>query len=102
MLGYKDEDVSKLASRISEGNLKLDEDEKEYSLFLSGILAELKDPDYSHVESIHYDEATVNLKLIPANFRSSMIRILLEYTEGFSELRGQSWIRIEDSSRIIP
>ena len=92
IIGYKNIDVTMLPARIAEGNLKLDEDEKIYSMFLSKLLPSLSNEDPSHVETIHVNKETTDLQLLPKPFRHSIIKILLEYTKGFSILKEESWI----------
>jgi hypothetical protein len=94
IMGYSAEDVAALPARIAEGNLRLDEDEKEYALFLSGLSPNLKNPETRHVETIHVNKPTSDLQLLPARFRSPILEILANYTKGFSTLKGASWVTV--------
>jgi len=92
IMGYSDKDVAVLPSRIAEGNLRLDEDEKNYSLFLAKLLPSLKNQGPLHIETIHINKPTSDLQLLPAHFRSPLLEILLKYTKGFSTLNDESWV----------
>jgi hypothetical protein len=87
---YRKEDVLALPKRLSRGALRLDEDEREHSLFLSKQLG-LVGKEYRHVETIHLNKPTSDIELIPARFRKSLLKILAEYTKGFTKLEGDSW-----------
>ena len=99
-MGYQDEDVAALPARIAEGNLRLDEDEKNHALFLAKLLHNLRS-ETQHVETIHINKLTSDLQLLPAHFRSPLLKILQEYTKGFSELKGESWIPVSEPSYLI-
>jgi hypothetical protein len=98
IMGYNEADVSALPARIREGNLRLDEDEKEYALFLAKLLPNLKDQKTRHIETIHINKPTSDLQLLPARFRLPTLEILAEYTKGFSTLEGESWVTLPEPS----
>ena len=100
IMGYQDEDVAALPARIAEGNLRLDEDEKNHALFLAKLLHNLRS-ETQHVETIHINKLTSDLQLLPAHFRSPLLKILQEYTKGFSKLKGESWIPVSEPSYLI-
>jgi hypothetical protein len=100
IMGYQDEDVAALPVRIAEGNLRLDEDEKNHAIFLAKLQANLRS-ETQHVETIHVNKLTSDLQLLPARFRLPLLRILEEYTKGFSELKGESWIPVSEPSYLI-
>jgi hypothetical protein len=100
IMGYQDKDIAALPARIAEGNLRLDEDEKNHALFLAKLQANLRS-ETQHVETIHNNKLTSDLQLLPARFRSPLLRILEEYTKGFSELKGESWIPVSKPSYLI-
>lgn len=97
-MGYSDEDVAVLPARIAEGNLRLDEDEKKYALFLAKLLPNLKDQETFHIETIHIHKLTSDLQLLPARFRSPILKILTKYAKGFSILKDESWVRASNPS----
>jgi hypothetical protein len=98
IMGYCDGDVAALPARIAEGNLRLDEDEKNYALFLAKLLPNLKNQEPFHIETIHIHKPTSDPQLLPARFRSPILKILAKYTKGVSTLKGESWIRAPSSS----
>jgi hypothetical protein len=93
IMGYSKADVSMLPARIAEGNLRLDEDEKNYALFLAKLLPNLN-PETRHIETIHLNKPTSNLQLLPVHFRKPLLEILMKYTQGFSALKGESWVAV--------
>ena len=92
-MGYSEADVSVLPARIDEGNLRLDEDEKNYALFLAKLLPNLKQ-ETRHIETIHLNNPTSDLHLLPAHFRKPILDILMKYTKGFSALKGELWVDV--------
>jgi hypothetical protein len=94
IMGYDHEDVTSLPTRIAEGNLRLDENEKKYALFLSGLSPNVNDRETGHIETIHFHKQTSDLQLLPARFRSKIIRILARYTKGYSLLKDGSWVKV--------
>jgi hypothetical protein len=96
-MGYSEADVSALPARIAEGNLRLDEDEKNYALFLAKLLPNLNQ-ETRHIETIHINKPTSDLQLLAAHFRSPILEILMKYTKGFSTLKGKSWVAVPKPS----
>jgi hypothetical protein len=97
IMGYREADVSTLPARIAEGNLRLDEDEKNYALFLAKLLPNLN-PETLHIETIHLNKSTSDLQLLPSHFRKPLLEILMKYTKGFSALKGESWVDVSAPS----
>jgi hypothetical protein len=93
IMGYSEVDVLALPARVAEGNLRLDEDEKNYALFLAKLLPNLNQ-ETRHVETIHLNKSTSDLQLLPAHFRRSLLEILMKYTQGFSAPKGESWVAV--------
>ena len=98
IMGYDHDDIVALPERIAEGNLRLDEDEKNYALSLSGLSPNPNDLKTGHIETIHFHKQTSDLQLLPARFRSKIIRILAKYTKGYSILRDESWVEVSKPS----
>jgi hypothetical protein len=98
IMGYQDGDVAALPARIAEGNLRLDEAEKNHALFLAKLQLNLREPETRHVETIHINKLTSDLQLLPARFRLPLLKILEEYTKGFSALKGESWVPVSKPS----
>ncbi|TRO43465.1 hypothetical protein E2P42_02340 [Candidatus Bathyarchaeota archaeon] len=97
IMGYSSKDVAALRARIVEGNLRLDEDEKNYALFLARLLSNIKD-ETLHIETIHVNKPTSDLQLLPSRFRSPILEIIGNYTKGFSMLKGESWVTVPKPS----
>jgi len=96
-MGYSEADVSALPARVAEGNLRLDEDEKNYALFLAKLLPNIKQ-EILHIETIHFNKPTSDLQLLPAYFRKPILEILMKYTKGFSALKGELWTAVSAPS----
>jgi hypothetical protein len=99
-MGYQQEDAEALPARIALGALRLDEDERDHSLYLAKLSPNLKVSEHVHVETIHLHEQTSDMELVPARFRSPLINILTEHTKGFSTLKDDSWVPIKNSTSI--
>jgi hypothetical protein len=96
-MGYSEVDVAALPARVAEGNLRLDEDEKNYALFLSKLLPNLNH-ETLHIETIHLNKTTSDLQLLPSHFRKPLLEILMKYTKGFSALKDESWVAAPEPS----
>jgi len=93
IMGYRKKDVSALPSRLAKGGLRLDEDEREHATFLaSKVEPSLKGTEHAHVETVHIHKSTGDLELVPARFRASLLKIIMEYTNGLTTLEKNSWI----------
>jgi hypothetical protein len=99
IMGYSKADVSALPARIAEGNLRLDEDEKNYALFLAKLLPNLNQ-ETRHIETIHIHKSTSDPQLLPPQFRSQILKILTQYTNGFSTLKGDSWVTVPEMGEL--
>ena len=86
IMEYRKEDVTALPERVAKGALRLDEDEREHSIFLSKLPG-LVGKEHSHVETIHLNKPTSDIELIPARFRVPLLKIMKEYTKGFTKTR---------------
>jgi hypothetical protein len=91
---YRKEDVIALPERVAKGALRLDEDEREHSIFLSKLHG-LAGKEHSHIETLHLYKPTSDIELVPARFRVPLLKILSEYTNGFTKLEGDSWIPVD-------
>jgi len=94
IVAYRKEDVAVLTERIAEGALRLDQDEREHSIFLSKLPG-LVGREHSHIETIHLHEPTSDIGLVPARFRVPIFKILAKYTKGFTKLEGDSWVTVD-------
>jgi hypothetical protein len=92
-MGYSREDVSAFPSRLAKGGLRLDEDEREHATFLASKFGPgLKGGEHAHVETIHLHKATGDLALVPARFRAALLKIMGEYTKGYTALEKDTWV----------
>lgn len=99
IMEYRKEDVIALPERVAKGALRLDEDEREHSIFLSklpGVVGK----EHSHIETIHLYKPTSDIELIPARFRRPLLKIMKEYTKGFTKLEGNSWIPVNSPKEL--
>jgi hypothetical protein len=97
IMGYLKEDIEALPARIAMGALRLDEDDRDHSLYLAKLSPNLKGKEHEHVETIHLYKPTSDLELVPARFRFPLLKILTKYTQGFTTLKESSWVPIENS-----
>lgn len=94
IMEYQKEDVSALPERVAKGALRLDEDEREHAIFLSKLSGSAG-KQHSHIETIHLHKPTSDIELIPTRFRTPLLKIMMEYTKGFTKLEGDSWVPVE-------
>lgn len=94
IMEYNKDDIKALPAMIAQGNLRLDEDEKNHALYLAKLQPTSKNQETDHVETIHFYEPTIDLQLIPERFRLPMMKILMQYTKGFSALKNESWVSL--------
>ena len=87
---------------MNPNNLRLDEDEKNQSLYL--IAAREETPNIKsidHIEKIHINKANCDLELIPNHLREHILRIIKDYTTGLCELKNENWITLNELKIII-
>jgi hypothetical protein len=84
--------VARFEKDIDLIKLRLDEDEKNHSLFL--ISPEIFETAkfINHIESRHIDSIISDTALIPLQFRTKIIEILNQYTTGVVILEKGQWI----------
>jgi hypothetical protein len=99
IMEYRKEDVIALPERVAKGALRLDEDEREHSIFLSKLPSSVG-KEHSHIETIHLHKPTSDIELVPARFRIPLLKIMTEYTKGFSKLEGDSWIPVNSPKEL--
>jgi hypothetical protein len=92
IMGYRQEDITGLPDRLAKGELRLDEDERDHSIFLAKLEPRLGGKEHLHIETIHLNKPTSDLELVPERFRFPLIKILEKYTKGFTKLEKNSWI----------
>ena len=99
IMEYRKKDVSALPKRVAKGALRLDEDEREHSIFLSKLHG-LIGREHSHVETIHLNKPTSDIELIPERFRIPLLKIMKEYTRGFTKLKGEYWVPVNSPKEL--
>ncbi|NLE03555.1 MAG: hypothetical protein GX638_01970 [Crenarchaeota archaeon] len=102
IMGYSKKHSNQFSSLFLKSKLKLDEDEKEHSAFLANKnCPDIKGIEHSHVESIHLHKDTSDLNLIPKRFRKKLLKIIKEYTNGFTILEKDKWIPTNEPAEEI-
>jgi len=96
IMGYQKEDIEALPARLATGVLRLDEEERDHSLYLAKLTPNLNGKENPHVETLHLHKLTSDLELVPAHFRSPLLKILGRYTQGFTTLKEDTWVPIEN------
>jgi len=101
IVGYREEDVTLLSTRLAKGALRLDEDERDHAIFLASKFGLcINGTRHNHVESVHLHGSTGDLKLVPVQFRNSLLQIIKQYTNGFSKLDEDTWIQTSDPTQV--
>ena len=92
LMNFPKEIVAKFEKEINLKTLRLDEDEKNHSLYL--ISPKIFDAAKynAHIETRHIDPTISNTSLIPLQFQAKNIKILEQYTTGVSFLEKGQWI----------
>lgn len=93
IMGFKEKDVSAFPARFTLGGLRLDEDEREHAAFLASKFSKaFCGKSFEHVETVHLHKLTCDLELVPVQFSWKLRQILEQYTKGYSELKGETWV----------
>jgi hypothetical protein len=89
IINYRDQDIKDFQNTYLERKFRVDEDEKEHSIFLisKGARGALKE----HVEKIHYDPEFCDGNLIDERWRGKIMNILGKYTKGTTQLENGEW-----------
>lgn len=99
IMNFKENDISSFIKNIESASLRLDQDEKDHSLYLiSKKNKDLKGKYVEHVEKIHVNKSTCDLRNIPTQFRKNILKIIKEYTDGFCVLENNKWITKKDEN----
>lgn len=90
---YEKRDVDRFWGRVSKGGLRLDQDEREHALLLAGGSENgVPGAEHWHVDTIHLDDANIDVGSIPPRFRDGILGILEEHTNGYSQLKDGAWV----------
>lgn len=93
IMGYRKEDIDLFSNRFAKGDLRLDEDEREHAAFLASKYdSTIKGKEHAHVETIHLNKSTGDLQLVPKRYRAPILKIIKQYTHGFTKLEKDVWV----------
>jgi len=93
MMNFQEKDINCFSKRLKTAKLRLDEDEKNHSLYLSDNIMDTPNPQTTqHVETIHVERTLCDPLRIPERFRSSLYQILIKDTLGYSILQDNTWV----------
>lgn len=93
IMNFQEKDILRFPERIKTLKLRLDEDEKNQSMYLAGFpLDKVIDVPIDHVEQIHIEKEIGDPFLIPNKFRPSLFEIFEKYTKGYCILKEGRWV----------
>ena len=100
---FQEKDIKNFSENIYDLPLRLDQDEKNHSL---SLIQEHNQNDseflpIDHVEMIHKNKGTIDLSLLPKQFRKPILDILEEYTNGYCILKNEKWIPSKKEMKIM-
>jgi len=98
IMEFKDEHVKAFTDRVDYSILRLDADEKNQSFYLIGKKGNMPQVEpVDHVEKIHINKKTCDLNFIPPHLRYDLLKILKNYSNGFSRLQDERWLPADES-----
>jgi hypothetical protein len=93
IMNFNGNDISSFLKNIESEPLRLDQDEKDHSLYLlSKKNKTLKGKYIDHIEKIHDNKSTCNIQYIPEQFRKNILKIIEGYTKGYCVLKNNNWM----------
>jgi hypothetical protein len=96
IMNFKKDDLDLFQKRLQTSKLRLDEDEKNHSLYLSNISIDKRIPSpVHHVEQIHVNKDLCNPLLLPTGFQKNIYGLLERYTKGYCILQDGTWLKTE-------
>lgn len=93
IMNFKNNDYKTFLNNTDFKTLRLDEDEKNHSMYLihkNNKISDLK--PIKHIEKIHINNNICNIEYIPSQLREKLLEIIKEYTNGFCKLKNEQWI----------
>jgi hypothetical protein len=101
MMKFSDKDIASFQNRKDFSVLRIDKDEKDHSFFLlkggeSPPLGKCVD----HIEKIHVNNDTADIRFIPERFRKKLLAVLESYTSGYCRLEMGEWTPIEKPAEV--
>jgi hypothetical protein len=101
MMKFSDKDIASFQNRKDFSVLRIDQDEKDHSFFLLDRKEALPSGKYvDHIEKIHIDNDTADIRFIPEQFRKKLLAVLESYTSGYCRLEKGEWKPIEKPGEI--
>jgi len=101
-LSFRKKDIIDFPKRVKESALRLDQDEKNQSLYLIYEKENIpKVKPVAHVEQIHINKKTCDLSIIPNHLRKKLLKIIEQYTQGFCILENDIWKPIKKNKELI-
>jgi hypothetical protein len=95
IMNFKNEDIEYFKNHNDTSKLRLDDDEKNHSLYLIGNIKYSKPID--HIEKIHINSTNCDPCFIPEQFYNNLLNIIKKYTTGFCKLKKNEWVSIDES-----
>jgi hypothetical protein len=95
IMNFKNKDIEYFKNHIDPSKLRLDDDEKNQSLYLIDNIKNTK--PINHVEKIHINSTNCDPCFIPEHFKNDLFKIIINYTTGFCKLKNEKWISIDES-----
>jgi hypothetical protein len=93
IMGYGKKEIAAFPARLAKGGLRLDEDEREHAAFLANKYdSSIKGTEHAHVETIHLHKDTADMQLVPKRYRVRLLKIMTDYTNGFTKLYNDVWV----------
>ncbi len=101
IMKFSDKDIASFQSKKDFSLLRLDQDEKDHSIFLfKGKAATPQGKYVDHIERIHIDNDIADFRFIPERFRKKLLAILESYTSGYCKLEKGKWTPIKKPTEI--
>jgi hypothetical protein len=93
IMSYGKKEIAAFPARLAKGGLRLDEDEREHAAFLANKYdSSIRGTEHTHVETIHFHKDTADMQLVPKRYRVHLLKIMTEYTNGFTKLYNAVWV----------
>lgn len=93
IMGYGKKEIAAFPARLAKGGLRLDEDEREHAAFLANKYdSSIRGTEHAHVETIHLHKDTADMQLVPKRYRVRLLKIITDYTNGFTKLYNDVWV----------
>lgn len=100
LLRYKEEDVAKLAARVRDTHLKVDQAEAEHAMWLAqkrgwrfeGSFNGFAPVEHAEVQSIRFHPEMSRREAMPPSLAADAYRIFATRTRGVLEKKGDAWV----------